>query len=604
MGVLMSVFAAIANWLTGKQNESRRNKFAVKDGITLFDNEMSPCARRVRMTLLEKGLTFSKVEVDLLKGDHLTTEFKKISPNKKVPAAAFQNVPGIEDCFVYESNVITELLDADVFGSKKLYPRDPWQRAKVKMWQDWELGLVDDFVPFVYQNMLTFVLAMMYPTKEAFLASLPTETPPSKREHWERTYDAQIASWEKLEQHAVSCYQNLIPLEAALEGRQFLVGDDYTTADLSVLPRLAMYNSVGLAIPGSYFPNIVAYIRRLGMRPSIVRSQSFFANLNAWLLSSVPGVLVKVSNWRSSRNVQRFDGLRVIDRALAESQTSSEFDVWREDVNKLALDGVLVADCPYSPNSWQLKLLLMDKGIKFSTSSLDAMDVVGRWAGSGGVTRVQHGQRCVVGIRAALDYLALTFGAGTDSSDYLPIDPLQRARAQCWQAWDQTLGYMELGPLIETDIISKVLVRRYEKDLLSLLELRSRPQYKTKFPVILQAFVCGLPPDSPCLQELKEQYSDVISAAQTAMTQRDNLRSLLTDRLRHLEDSLQGQQYLVAGCLTLADLLVFCRLAFFPFVGVKVSHDEYPNITRWMSKLATRSAFQQVVHNITTVCQC
>nr|KAG5693935.1 hypothetical protein BaRGS_008204 [Batillaria attramentaria] len=1348
------------------------------------------------MTLLEKGLTFSKVEVDLLKGDHLTTEFKKISPNKKVPAAAFQNVPGIEDCFVYESNVITELLDADVFGSKKLYPRDPWQRAKVKMWQDWELGLVDDFVPFVYQNMLTFVLAMMYPTKEAFLASLPTETPPSKREHWERTYDAQIASWEKLEQHAVSCYQNLIPLEAALEGRQFLVGDDYTTADLSVLPRLAMYNSVGLAIPGSYFPNIVAYIRRLGMRPSIVRSQSFFANLNAWLLSSVPGVLVKVSNWRSSRNVQRFDedgaphteGVAlmlapeaqraligwepvnsriitakfitkkkdiklniiqcyaptndaeeekkddfyqqlqtVIDRGGAKDMTilmgdfnakigsdntgyedtmgthglgqmnengerfadfcalnqlviggsifphkrihkatwrspdhvtenqidhicisrkfrrswrdvrvmrgadvssdhhllattlrlrlkrhtnanntrtrynvgllrntdtqaafrislsnrfqplqdlieDSEMDIetqwehskklwhdtceevlgkrktqhkewisadtiqklevrkekktalntsrtrrakakaqeeytaadrevkrstrkdkrdyidnlasqaeeaarqgnlkdlyqvtkklagkfqqtdkpvkdknghplttteeqlkrwaehfrellnrpipetppdippaetelpincdkpskaeirkaimtlrngkaagpdeipaeaikadtetavnmlhslfskiwekeevpaqWKEGIviklpkkgdlrdcsnyrgimllsvpgkvlNRILLErmreavdpmlrdqqagfrrnrscadqiaslriiveqslewnsplyinfidyekafdsvdrealwkllrhygvpGKIISliQCTYqdmscriahagqlsesfevktgvrqgcllSPflfllvidwimktstagrkngiqwtlwtqlddldfaddlallshshsqmqdkttcleatsagtglkinrkktelmkinttantpvtvggepirevesfvylgsvvdgqggtdrdvtarigkaraamvmlknvwaskvvsirtklrifnsnvksvllygcetwrttktmqqkiqtflntclrcifnirwpekirneelweragqepvakqilrrkwgwightlrkpassttrqaltwnpqgkrkrgrprNSWRrdteaelckqgtnwtgVARLAQNRGIKFSTSSLDAMDVVGRWAGSGGVTRVQHGQRCVVGICAALDYLALTFGAGTDSSDYLPTDPLQRARAQCWQAWDQTLGYMELGPLIETDIISKVLVR-------------------------------SLPPDSPCLQELREQYSDVISAAQTAMTQRDNLRSLLTDRLRHLEDSLQGQQYLVAGCLTLADLLVFCRLAFFPFVGVKVSNDEYPNITR------------------------
>ena len=33
----------------------------IEDGITLFDNDMSPCARRVRMVLIEKGLQWHKV---------------------------------------------------------------------------------------------------------------------------------------------------------------------------------------------------------------------------------------------------------------------------------------------------------------------------------------------------------------------------------------------------------------------------------------------------------------------------------------------------------------------------------------------------------------
>ena len=50
---------------------------------------------------------------------------------------------GVEDSFLFESNVITEFLDADVFPGPKLYPVNAWERAQVKMWQDWELGLVD-----------------------------------------------------------------------------------------------------------------------------------------------------------------------------------------------------------------------------------------------------------------------------------------------------------------------------------------------------------------------------------------------------------------------------------------------------------------------------
>ena len=49
----------------------------------------------------------------------------------------------MEDGFLFESNVITEFLDSDAFTGPKLYPVNAWEWAQVKMWQDWELGLVD-----------------------------------------------------------------------------------------------------------------------------------------------------------------------------------------------------------------------------------------------------------------------------------------------------------------------------------------------------------------------------------------------------------------------------------------------------------------------------
>ena len=43
---------------------------------------------------------------------------------------------------MFESSVIIEYLDTK-FPDPKLYPDDPWEKAQVKMWMDWELGLVD-----------------------------------------------------------------------------------------------------------------------------------------------------------------------------------------------------------------------------------------------------------------------------------------------------------------------------------------------------------------------------------------------------------------------------------------------------------------------------
>ena len=50
---------------------------------------------------------------------------------------------------VYESNVITDYLD-DVFPDVPLYPRHPWERAQVKMWQAAELAMAKDYRPLFF----------------------------------------------------------------------------------------------------------------------------------------------------------------------------------------------------------------------------------------------------------------------------------------------------------------------------------------------------------------------------------------------------------------------------------------------------------------------
>ncbi|HSV08962.1 MAG TPA: glutathione S-transferase N-terminal domain-containing protein, partial [Candidatus Binatus sp.] len=103
------------------------------DALTLYDFQGSPCARRVRIVLLEKGLAWTTRIVDLTRMEQKRPEYLALNPNGLVPTL----VHG--DRVLFESNVITEYLD-DVFPTPRLYPEDPWERAQAKMWQAFELA--------------------------------------------------------------------------------------------------------------------------------------------------------------------------------------------------------------------------------------------------------------------------------------------------------------------------------------------------------------------------------------------------------------------------------------------------------------------------------
>src|SRR5213593_1156101 len=154
------------------------------DAITLYDSHGSPCARRVRAVLLEKGLAWATRLVDLTRMEQKRPGYLALNPNGVVPTLVYG------DRVLYESNVITEYLD-DVFPEPPLYPRDPWACARAKMWQAFELAMAKEFRPLMYA-------------------------------------DGEAGHRESL------LRQRLDRLEGALVGHDWLVGDQYSIADLSV----------------------------------------------------------------------------------------------------------------------------------------------------------------------------------------------------------------------------------------------------------------------------------------------------------------------------------------------------------------------------------
>jgi glutathione S-transferase len=235
------------------------------EAITLYDSPGSPCARRVRIVLLEKGLGWATRIVDLTKMEQKRPEYLRLNPNGVVPTL----VHG--ERVIYESNVITEYLD-DAFPSPRLHPDDPWQRAQAKMWQAFELAMAKEYRPLMYLRVIG-PFDRLRP-KEEVLADVQRSTGDPAHVDWvSRVYDGTAVSEHEAGLLAAQLYQRLERLEEALTPTGHLVGDRCTIADLSVYPRVAMYPVVQLPIEATHYPALCRWLERVGQRPSIIRSE-------------------------------------------------------------------------------------------------------------------------------------------------------------------------------------------------------------------------------------------------------------------------------------------------------------------------------------------
>ena len=55
--------------------------------MKLYDNKMANSPRKVRMFISEKNIKdIEMVEIDLMKGEHKTAEYRAIAPNARIPA--------------------------------------------------------------------------------------------------------------------------------------------------------------------------------------------------------------------------------------------------------------------------------------------------------------------------------------------------------------------------------------------------------------------------------------------------------------------------------------------------------------------------------------
>jgi glutathione S-transferase len=237
----------------------------MSEDLVLYDTPGSPCARRVRIVLLEKGLPWTTRLLDLTRLEQKSPAYLALNPNGVVPTLLHG------DRVVYESNVITEYLD-EVFPASRLYPDNPWERAQAKMWQAFELAMAKEFRPLMYLRVIG-PYDRLGPRDEVLAAARRSTDDPAHLDWVARVYEGTAVSADEASHLECLLLQRLDRLDHALAGRDYLVGDRFTIADLSVLPRVAMYPLVQVPPDAARHPHVARWLDAVGRRPSIVRSE-------------------------------------------------------------------------------------------------------------------------------------------------------------------------------------------------------------------------------------------------------------------------------------------------------------------------------------------
>lgn len=97
--------------------------------LTLISHPLCPFVQRAAIVLMEKGVPFDKIDVDLsAKPDW----FLPLSPTGKVPLLKVSQADG-RDAVLFESMVICEYLEESQVGAR-LYPVDALSRAQQRGW--------------------------------------------------------------------------------------------------------------------------------------------------------------------------------------------------------------------------------------------------------------------------------------------------------------------------------------------------------------------------------------------------------------------------------------------------------------------------------------
>lgn len=92
--------------------------------LELYSAIACPFAHRSQLTLVEKQLPFTLIELDL---QNKSANFAEISPSGKIPVLKHGHYR------IWESSIINEYLE-EVFPYPSLLPQNPIQRAQARIW--------------------------------------------------------------------------------------------------------------------------------------------------------------------------------------------------------------------------------------------------------------------------------------------------------------------------------------------------------------------------------------------------------------------------------------------------------------------------------------
>ncbi|WP_353643846.1 glutathione S-transferase N-terminal domain-containing protein [Mesorhizobium sp. WSM2239] len=223
----LSAFPIAARWPAKHPDRLQLYSFPTPNGV------------KVSIALEELGIPYEAHAVNISKNESWTPEFLSLNPNGKIPAILDPNGPGGKPLALFESGAILLYL-ADKTG--KLLPSDPILRYETIQWVFFQMAAVG---PMFGQVGFFYKFA-----------------------------GRDIADKRPLNRYADESKRLLGVLETRLTGREWLMGEDYTIADIAHLGwvrNLIGFYDAGELVGIKNFPNVLAWLDRGLARPATQR---------------------------------------------------------------------------------------------------------------------------------------------------------------------------------------------------------------------------------------------------------------------------------------------------------------------------------------------
>ena len=199
----------------------------------------TPNGVKVSIALEELGLPYEAHLVSFETNDQMSPEFLSLNPNNKIPAILDPHGPGGQPLPLFETCAILVYL-AEKTG--QFIPTDAAARYQTLQWLMWQMGGVG---PMFGQLGFFHKFA-------------------GKEYEDKRPRDRYVAESKRL----------LGVLDKHLEGRDWIMGADYTIADIAVFPwvrNLVGFYEAGDLVGFADFKNVARVLAAFVARPAVVR---------------------------------------------------------------------------------------------------------------------------------------------------------------------------------------------------------------------------------------------------------------------------------------------------------------------------------------------
>lgn len=228
--------------------------------LKLYRAGNSICTQKVLITLDEKDLTFDSHEINLFKNEQYSPDYLKLNPKGVVPTLNHDGK------IIIESTLICDYIDA-VFPDPPLIPDDPFLRAQLGLWSK----AIDEGI-FEATRELSFSAMFRERMKSMTEAQRQTRFrnvgDPERRARYISTYEEGVDSQYVLE--AIADYEKLFKsMATALDRHDWLLGNDFTLADIALAPYVARLDYLNLLdVWVRERPAIRDWFDRVSARPS------------------------------------------------------------------------------------------------------------------------------------------------------------------------------------------------------------------------------------------------------------------------------------------------------------------------------------------------